>query len=106
MAAEADVADDHFAGMDADTVGHRLMRLGGDLVIEVTDVRGDQRGGTQRLLAGGSAVGAQPEQRQHAVADELIRLTAGVGDSARHCLDKAVDEHDNIEGKPRLAQSR
>ncbi len=81
------------------------MRLGGDLVIEVTDIGGDQRGGAQRLLAGGGAVGAQPEQRQHAVADELVGLAAGVGDRPRHRLDEAVDEHDDVEGKPRLAQS-
>ena len=81
------------------------LHLGGELVVQMGDVRRDQRGGPQRLPAGGRRIGVEPEQRQHAVADELVGLAAGVGHRARHRVDKAVDQEHDVEGQARLRQA-
>ena len=86
--AKADVADDDFAAVDADAELDRLAHFGGELVIQVGDVRGDQRGGAQRLPACGRRIDVEPEQGEHAVADELVRLTAGRDHRLRGRLDE------------------
>src|SRR5512144_1476682 len=50
-ATEADVADDHLAGMDADAVLNGLDNLGRELVVQLGDVRLNQGRSPQRLPA-------------------------------------------------------
>ena len=51
MAAEADVADDGIASIDADAILDRVAHFRGELMVQMRDVRGDQRRGLQRLPA-------------------------------------------------------
>jgi len=53
MIAEADVADDDFAAVNADSELHRLLQFAGQLVIHVFDVRGDDGCGADCLAACG-----------------------------------------------------
>src|SRR5437667_9400903 len=74
MAAKANVADDDFTGMDAYTVLDGLAHFGGELMIQVSDIRGDERGSTQCLPARLGWIGPESEQCKHSVTDKLIRL--------------------------------
>src|SRR6476620_1117108 len=46
----------------------------------------------------------EPEQRQQSVADELVRLPAGVDHRLRGSFQEAVDQEDRIEWQPRFGE--
>src|SRR5262249_24424054 len=51
MAAKSDVADDHLTRVNANAVLDRFAHFRLELMIQVRDIRGTQRGSTQRLPA-------------------------------------------------------
>src|SRR5664280_3684247 len=102
--AETDIADDHLAAVNADAELERLAQVGGELVIHVFNVRGDERRRAHRLPAGRSWVDIEPEQSQQPVADELIGLTAGVDHGLRGRAEKPVNQENHVEWQPRLGE--
>ena len=75
MIAVADVAHDNFTAVNAETKPDRLMQIVAEKFIQLRDIGGDHGRRFQRLAARDLRAAAQPEQRQLAVADELIGLT-------------------------------
>src|SRR6202035_4038443 len=101
--AKADVADDDLAAVNADAELDRLLQFAGEGVIHVFYIRGDHRSRPQRLPGGGRRIDIEAEQRQQAVADELVRLPAGVDHRLRRGLQETVDQEYDIERQPRLS---
>src|SRR3974377_1935719 len=62
-------------------------------------------GGPQGLGAGVCLIGLEPEKREHAIADELVRLAARFANATRGGVDKAIDEKHDVEGQTRLPQA-
>ena len=102
VVAKADVADDDLAAVDADAELDRLLQFAGELVIHVFDVGGNHRGGPHRLPAGGRRIDIEAEQCKQAVADELVRLPAGVDHRLRCGLQETIDQEHDIERQTRL----
>ena len=61
VTAKADIADNRLSRVDADAVLDGITHFRRELMIQIRHVGGNQRGGAQRLLAGGRAVDVEPE---------------------------------------------
>ena len=76
MLAKADVPDDHVAAVDADAVAYRLLPILGEIAVQLVHVGGNPRQRVDRLPARDRGARVEAEQRQYAVADELVGLPA------------------------------
>ena len=90
--------------MNADAELERLAQVGGKLMIQVFNIRGDECGRAHRLPAGGNRVDVEPEKRKQPIADELIGLAAGIDHCLRGCAEKPVNQEDHVERQPRLGE--
>ena len=102
VTAKADIADNNHSGMDTNAVGDRLDHFRSELVVQISDVGGDCGRRAQRLATCCCRIRIQPEQRQNAVADELVRQPSGAAHRLRCSLNKPVDQEHSIEWQPRL----
>src|SRR5207302_8952255 len=75
-------------------------------LIEFLDVGSDRGHRLERLAAGVALPGGKPEQRQHAVADELVRLPAILDHCPRYGAQEAVDDEHGIEWQPLFRKLR
>src|SRR6476646_4586279 len=100
--------------MDADPHPKRRIELGGHRVVERIkshehQSRGGQclAGGLRIRLAGGLRIRRlEPEDRYHAVADELIDVSSGSLDGLTHLLKVPVQDEYNVVGQSRLSEPR
>ena len=104
MAAESNISDDRLASIDADSVLDRLAHLASELVIEMCDVGRNEGRRPKRLAARRHSIGFEAEQRENAVAHEVVRLTARFADSAGGRLDKAVNEENDVKWQARFRE--
>src|ERR1700704_156093 len=72
----ADVADDHFAAMNADAEADRFAQIVAQELIQLVDIGRYLRSRPKRLAARGLRIAGETEQRQLSIADELVGLTA------------------------------
>src|SRR3954453_3669869 len=97
MVAIADVADDDFATVYADAEADRFAQIVLKELIELVDVNRDLCRRPERLAACSLRIGAEPEQRQLSVADELVGLAAAFDHRLRDRAEEAVDDEDGVE---------
>ena len=82
----------------------RLGQFGGELVVHVFDIGGDARRSAHRLPASGGRIDIEPEQSEHAVADELIGLSAGIEHRLRGRAEETIDQENDVERQPRFGE--
>src|SRR6476646_6060459 len=92
--------------MDADPHPKRRTELGGHRVGErIKSHEHHSRGG--QCLAGGLRIRRlEPEERYHAVADELIDVSSGSLDGLTHLLKVPAQDEYNVVGQSRLSEPR
>jgi len=92
-----DVSDDHFAAVNADTEADRLAQIMLEKFVQFVDIGSDHRRRLERLAAGFLATAGEPEQRQHAVTDKLVRPAAAFDHRLRHRAEESIDDENGVE---------
>ena len=83
-----------------------VAELGGEFGVHRVKPAGDAGGRRERLAAGFLGCGAEAEQRQGTVADELVEVAAGGLDRLAHHGEIAVEQEHRVEGQPVFGAAR
>src|SRR4029077_2746949 len=92
--------------MDTDPHPKRRIELDGQRAVERIKSHEHQSRSGQCLARGLRIRRLEPEERYHAVADELIDVSSGGLDGLTHLLKVPVQDEYNVVGQSRLSEPR
>src|SRR5262249_13552734 len=93
----ADVADDDLAPVDADAEADGLAEVSREFGVQMLDVGRDRTDRRERLAARKLGSAVEAEEREHTIAEKLVRLSAVRLDSPGYGRHEAIDQEHRVE---------